>query len=74
MSENREGGREQLIQGASPLGIAMSADIATRLVDHPQLGDWLLDLYACGGEGFEVSFVRYKHVLKHPSSPHAYQP
>ena len=52
----------------------MSTYIPPRFVDHPQLGDRLLDLNARWREGFEAGLVRDQHILEHPASPYSHQP
>jgi hypothetical protein len=51
----------------------MSADIPSRLVDHPQFRDWLLDLYPRRSKGFKVGVRRYEHVLEDSLPANSYK-
>lgn len=42
----------------------MGTDTASRLVYHPQLGYWFVNLEAHWSQRSKVSLMRYKHVLE----------
>lgn len=57
---------EERVDGWSFLGIAMSADISSWLVDHPQLSDGLLQLEPLRGVRFEIGLNWDQHILIDP--------
>ncbi len=65
---------KEFIDSFAFLGVAMSADIASRFVDHPQFGDRLGNLEPKRSESFKVGFYWHEHVLVYSFTVDSDQP
>lgn len=68
-----EGGGQQLVDCFALLGVAVRADVASRLVDHPQLGDGLLHLQTRRSECLQIGLHRHQHILENSLAVHPHQ-
>ena len=65
---------KEFVDSFAFLWVAMSADIASGFVDHPQFGDGFRYLKPKRSESFEVGLDWHKHVFINSFAVNSYQP